>query len=330
MGKGPEAEQQFRQALVLQERLAVEFPAVPEYRLDLALSHLNLGTLLRDQGKGPEAEEHFRQALALQEKLATDFPAVPEYSQELATSHHNLGYLLAGLGKRVEAEQHFRQALALREKLAAEFRDVLKYQVDLGGSLGHFGFLVSASGRPSDSLVWFDKAIRTLSAVYERDRRLLVARQYLRNSHQGRATAYDRLRRYAEALPDWDRAIELSPPQEQPGFRAVRATTRVNAGLVAEAVAEVAALTQMAHWNAGQWYDFACVYALASGKNTNKKQEYADRAVELLHQAVKAGWKDAAHMKKDTDLDSLRGREDFQKLLRELEKKSSAGAEKQP
>jgi hypothetical protein len=34
---------------------------------------------------------------------------------------------------------------------------------------------------------------------------------------------------------------------------------------------------------------------------------------------VKHGWNDAAHMKKDTDLDPLRARDDFQKLLRELE-----------
>jgi hypothetical protein len=42
--------------------------------------------------------------------------------------------------------------------------------------------------------------------------------------------------------------------------------------------------------------------------------------VELLQQAVKAGYTDTAHMKKDTDLDPLRGREDFKKLTAELEK----------
>ena len=39
----------------------------------------------------------------------------------------------------------------------------------------------------------------------------------------------------------------------------------------------------------------------------------------MLPQAVKAGYKDAAHIAKDTDLDPLRGREDFKKLLAELE-----------
>jgi hypothetical protein len=86
----------------------------------------------------------------------------------------------------------------------------------------------------------------------------------------------------------------------------------------------------MPHRDAGQWYDFTCVYALASGKSADKKQQYAERAMELLHQAVKAGYTNAAHMKENTDLDSLRGREDFKKLLQELEKKSAPGPEKKP
>ena len=41
--------------------------------------------------------------------------------------------------------------------------------------------------------------------------------------------------------------------------------------------------------------------------------------MELLRQAVKAGFKDAAHLGKDTDLDALRDRADFTKLVTMLE-----------
>ncbi|HXG09866.1 MAG TPA: hypothetical protein VNK04_08770 [Gemmataceae bacterium] len=47
-------------------------------------------------------------------------------------------------------------------------------------------------------------------------------------------------------------------------------------------------------------------------------QFYGDEAMKLLRDAVAKGFKDAAHMKKDRDLDPLRQREDFQELLREL------------
>jgi hypothetical protein len=42
---------------------------------------------------------------------------------------------------------------------------------------------------------------------------------------------------------------------------------------------------------------------------------------------TRSAYRDAAHMKKDTDLDPLREREDFKKLIAELEKR--AAAEKQ-
>ena len=41
--------------------------------------------------------------------------------------------------------------------------------------------------------------------------------------------------------------------------------------------------------------------------------------MEMLHKAVKAGYTDAAHLAKYTDLDPLRNRADFKKLLAELE-----------
>jgi hypothetical protein len=45
----------------------------------------------------------------------------------------------------------------------------------------------------------------------------------------------------------------------------------------------------------------------------------ADRAMAWLKQAVAAGYKDAAHINEDKDLDALRNREDFKKLLADLQ-----------
>jgi hypothetical protein len=44
----------------------------------------------------------------------------------------------------------------------------------------------------------------------------------------------------------------------------------------------------------------------------------ADRAMAWLTQAVAAGYKDVANMKKDKDLDALRGRTDFRNVMAEL------------
>jgi hypothetical protein len=48
-------------------------------------------------------------------------------------------------------------------------------------------------------------------------------------------------------------------------------------------------------------------------------KSYAARALDLLRQAVARGYKDAALMKKDPDLDPLRQRDDYRKLLAEVE-----------
>jgi tetratricopeptide (TPR) repeat protein len=238
----------------------------------------------------------------------------------LARSHNTLGVLLKDLGKRAEAEEQYRLALAIHEKLTTDFPAVPAYRISLGGSYGHYGNLIRIGGRTIEALGWFERAIATLTPVHRAEPRDVTAKQLLRNSHWGRARAYDALTKPAEAVKDWDRAIELSPLPERPGFRASRATSQIQAGMVAEAAAEAAELTKSSNWNVGQWYDFACVYAIASGKIADKKQEYADRAMELLQHAVQAGYKDAAHMKKDTDLEPLRGRADFKRLLAELEK----------
>jgi hypothetical protein len=49
----------------------------------------------------------------------------------------------------------------------------------------------------------------------------------------------------------------------------------------------------------------------------------SDTVVELLRQVVAAGWTDVAHKKQDSDLDSLRERDDFKSLVRDLEARHS-------
>jgi serine/threonine protein kinase/Flp pilus assembly protein TadD len=321
LGKRTEAEEQYRKGLAIREKLAADFPTVPDYRQDLATSHNALGNLLNALGESAEAEGQHRKGLAIREKLAADFPTVPDYRQDLARSHTNLGGLLAAGRKRAEAEGQYRKAVALFEKLSADFPADPDYQVDLGGSYCHFGSLVRDGGKPADSLAWFRKAIDTLRPVHEQEQRDVKAKEFLRFSYGGRAIAYDLLQNYADAVKDWDRVVELSPAGEQPLDRVYRALSKVNAGQVVEAVAEVSELRKLDGWPPDLLYNFVRVCSVASDKVEREKQNYADLAVELLQAAVKAGWKEYTFMKKDAALAPLHGREDFQKLLAELEAK---------
>ena len=321
LGRRQEGAAAFESARDGYARLAAEFPAVPDYRRDLAVSHNNLGILLAEHGQSAGAEEQYRKGLAIDEKLAAEFPAVREYRQHLAGSHNSLGILLAEHGQSAGAEEQYRKGLAIDEKLAAEFPAVTAYQVNLGGSYCNFGILIRDSGDPAESLKWFSRAIDRLQPLNEKEPRDLTVRLFLRNSHWNRALAHDRLQKFAEAVKDWDQAIALTPPAEQPLFRAFRATSRLNAGMVTEAVAEVAEMTQSSKWNASQWYDFACVYAVCSGKIADKKQEYTDRAMELLTLACAAGLQGCRPHEDGHRPRPLRDRADFKTLLADLEKK---------
>jgi tetratricopeptide (TPR) repeat protein len=222
--------------------------------------------------------------------------------------------------KLQEAQEEYAKAIALLQRLAHDFPQKTQYQIDLAGSYGILGTALEATGKAEDSLLWFNKAIAALTPIVRQQPQLAQARLYLRNSHRGRALAYGKLQKHAEAAQDWDRTVTLSPPQQQGFFRVRRADSRVRAGKPTEAVADVEELARMPGWPAAFWYDSARIYAIASGKDADNKQAYADRAMQLLHRAVQAGFKDADTIANDRDLDPLRDRDDFKKFLDGLKK----------
>jgi hypothetical protein len=80
--------------------------------------------------------------------------------------------------------------------------------------------------------------------------------------------------------------------------------------------------------DADSLYNAACLRAVtaavlrevdSSPEGVRQADAEADRAMAWLNQAVAAGYPHAAHMKQDRDLDALRDRPDFQKLVARLE-----------
>src|SRR5262249_58362527 len=65
LGKGAEAEKQFRQALAIRQKLAADFPSASAHRQGLAESHYSLGLVLNEPGKREQAQEQLRKALAI-------------------------------------------------------------------------------------------------------------------------------------------------------------------------------------------------------------------------------------------------------------------------
>ena len=151
---------------------------------------------------------------------------------------------------------------------------------------------------------------------------------FLRNSHLGRARAFVEIERHEESLPDWEQAATLSAESEQMELRMSRMMACLRADHFEKAVEDASAFLKEGElvkvsWDATVWYNFACVYAVASGRLPDDQLEYSDHAMELLQKSIKLGFgtiENAAHIAKDPDLDALRDRDDFKTLMESLPK----------
>jgi tetratricopeptide (TPR) repeat protein len=360
LGKRVEAEEHDRKAIAIQEELAAEYPNMPANRISLGGSYCNLGRSVRDAGKPADSLKWFDLAISLLAPVHQHDPHNATAHQFLQNSHLNRAEALELLQRHAEAAEDWRTVVELSEPQSlawANFRlgralfdagefsaseaaldrglEIRRRAMQSAGPNAREPAWLTAiylmdraliyydGNRPEQAVDWFKQA---QAAFLEFEKRWpgAEATHQLRWAHQNRAEALTRLNRYGESLDDWDRAIERCPAAEQPALRAARAYAKVRAGQIEVALAEVEELSQRGEWSARQWYGFACVHAIASGKLADRKDEHASRAVELLRQAVKAGFDDAALMSKDADLDPLRDRKDFQKLLADLPAKPAA------
>jgi tetratricopeptide (TPR) repeat protein len=325
-GRHQEAEAAQRQELDMRLQLATDFPAVPKYRRGLAAAYSSHAVQLRDLGRWAEAVAPFRQAIRIDEKLADEFPTVTQYRHGLAKTYNDLGALLLALGRRAEAEAALRSAIGLFAKLAAAWPAALEYRIDLAVSQFNLGNTLLVGATPERALNWHAKAIEVLESLLGKPNVDTSARRLLCQAHMARARVLDHLKRHAEAAADWGKAVDRSPEPERWVFQLGRAQGQVRAGQVDAAIAEADELAK--NGNAAVLYGAASVFALAADRPNESnaflsKEKCAQRAVALLRQAVAQGWKNAGQMKGDADLKALHRRDDFQKLLAELEGKES-------
>ena len=168
-----------------------------------------------------------------------------------------------------------------------------------------------------------DRALARLEALREQEPHNLYLRRLVRGGHWNRALALGELKRPAEALTDWNLAVEFASPAEWPSMQVARARCRAELGKVTDAAVEAAAVAEDPNASRGLLYNVACVYALAAAQEDRQLEVYAGQAVAFLRRAQAAGFfKDpakVAHLKQDTDFAPLRPREDFQKFVAELE-----------
>jgi tetratricopeptide (TPR) repeat protein len=236
---------------------------------------------------------------------------------------HNLASRFYAWGQRDEALKLNEEMLALRRRV------LLPDHPDTLTSMNNLANCYAALNRPAEALKLREEALAARKRVLPPDHPDTL------KSMDSLAASYVDLNRHAEALP---LLKEVLAKADRPGIDRWFIQRRFELCLLCcQKLGDVVSCRASAEiWekrnptDAGAIYDAACGRAITASLQAKSKEpdatrlakEDADKAMAWLTKAVAAGWTNVAHMKKDTDLDFLRDREDFKKLMAELEKHS--------
>jgi serine/threonine protein kinase/tetratricopeptide (TPR) repeat protein len=295
--KEQEAENAFRQSLEVRRQLADDFPGVLDYRQDLADGTSDWAEFLTRQGKDAAALEPYRQALELRKAIVAKAGPLPAYRQQLAKSYDALARVQSVTGKPKEAESAWRTALEVWQQLAIELPKVADYQGGLAGTLTNFAKLHNQRGEFAAAAALLEKA---------------------GTHHQAALGARPKDRDFRESYRDHLVAV---------GQTRLGLADHAAAGTIA------AEVDRFGYEPAKDTYDAACLLArcvtlankdaaLPEARRKELAHSYSQKALTHLQQAVARGFKDVARMKKDPDLEAVRTRDEFHKLLAELEGKT--------
>jgi tetratricopeptide (TPR) repeat protein len=327
-----QAEKAYQASIRILKAMPPRESATARYQDILAGTYANLGNLYYEGAQMDRAVEAFNKVAEIAGRLVNSHPAITKYQSDLAAAHNGLGNAYLDAGRMPEAEAAYRKACEIRKSLAQKNPLIAEYTIRLGGSYGNLGSLALRNHRFQEGLDWYTLAIEAVKP----EQQYASARRFLHNTYFNRSLLWSAQDKFAEALKDLDRAIALEGGPGEDQTRSQRALVLARQGQYARAVEEVKGLKGDRSKAIDQTvFNSACVYALASAAargdpkvpaaDRNQLAEgYAGRARDLLGQARAAGYFNVpAHLqelKSAKDLDSLRHREDFKKLLDDVEK----------
>jgi tetratricopeptide (TPR) repeat protein len=299
-GRRTEAEKDWREARRLLEEARRRRPANEEYAKHLGTILGNLGSLLGNKQRLGEAGECLAGACDVYRDLAARHPDVPAHRSLLAFHLGNLGRFQQDTEQFRKAKQTYREAEELRRRLAADFPSTPHFRSAVGRVLHQRALLAIREGEVVASRLTAlvgAPAARALHRASLREgcgflEQAISWHQALVQEYPGKddhvqllREDYSALARFRIALQEPDeaaRVAELLPPlrPRDPGVC-------ISAGWM---LAHCAALA------AGD-------ARLSAAERLNRRQAYADRAVQWLREARQRGEKDLDRLLKNPGLD---------------------------
>jgi tetratricopeptide (TPR) repeat protein len=255
------------------------------YISGLAEAYGNLGLALRRvKSRRREAIDALHEAIMRREALlGREYGDEPDKLYHLAGSYTNLALVLMDAKDWKEALKAYHKAIGLYKDASARWPDAPKYHAGLGQGHHNLALALVTQGRNKEAVDSYRQAIEPLQAAIRLAPGMSAYRKMLSDVY-----------------------LDLS--------KALRILNRT------DAAAEVArSLRQHRSRDASRLYDVACELALWSAvSEADQGVRIAADSVEVLREAIEAGWNNVTRMAREKALVPLKGREDFQKLIANL------------
>jgi tetratricopeptide (TPR) repeat protein len=348
-GEKPGAETDYRTAIALWQRLASEYPGALAYREALANAYQNYGQLLREQSRYRDAEQVWRDAVAAWRRLAEDFPKQPLYAAKQGKALNEQAVALASTNRGGEAEAVWEEAIRLQEKRVAEQPTDPDAWQDLIGSRANVAALRSAGPVLANA----ESAVRRLIDAQERRTRAFAGTAAFESeaaaAYQQLAVLLFRQRKADEAVPAVAEAVRhqrLALTAEPKGTGHERMLRDYELGLIelhlqagrhAEARRALEELLRDCPADRTQPSRLApeqaalllarCLEAarrdpsLSDAERQRAMNDHAAQAVAFLRLAAQQGFREAGPLRSQPEFQPLRGRDDFKRLIEELERR---------
>ncbi len=306
------AQANLTRAIGILDNLIVANPQKVDDQIALASDQVALGRIL---SASPETIDQAVAALTkgidLRQAITRERPDRFDQVYELALDLGELAATEQKAGSLELAVRSENQALELFEQLDRRFPDMVSYQTALYLAYGTAGQLRSQQGEIKLALRLAGQAHTVLGRLVGQHPKELIFQIHLSRCHGFIGRLLYRSRRFTEALCSFQRAVDLleSLPQLDPANSYQLA---VNLALCVSLI------------GAGPAAAPPDDEAELSPTDRRRRRVYGTRAVTALNRAVAEGFTSLAVCQSNADLDSLRDRPDFQKLLKETAEKDKA------
>lgn len=293
-----EAESWLLQARELTEKLIADFPETRQYQQLLVRVNSAVGTAFKHTSQRERAKAAYLQAVELLESLIASHPEEEGMRNDLAMLQTNLAHIYRDAGQGTEAESAYRSAIGIFERLIADFPSTPGNFSELGAAWQGLALLQKQLGRPKEARESLEMAIRR-----QRQARLLdpageFARVRLRNHY-----------------------YYLCDLLNEQGEHAATARTVGDFVLLAN-----------------RWIDihFALMFLsrcqdlvrkdtdLPPAEREERAEAYARQAVDVLWRALPEPYFDGAKLRLHAAYQRLQQRDDFKKLMGEVESREMA------